>query len=40
VVEVFLRIPPLRWAELRDEILRMSPSGIASELCRVSQAEP
>jgi len=39
VVEVFLRISPLRWSELRDEILRMSPSGIASELCRVSQAE-
>jgi HD-GYP domain-containing protein (c-di-GMP phosphodiesterase class II) len=34
VVEVFLRIPPLRWAELRDEIRQMPPSGIANSLCR------
>ena len=26
IVEVFLRIPPLRWSELRAEILRMAPS--------------
>jgi putative nucleotidyltransferase with HDIG domain len=34
IVEVFLRIPPLRWSELRTEILRMAPSMVSSTLCR------
>jgi putative nucleotidyltransferase with HDIG domain len=34
IVEVFLRIPPLRWSELRAEILRMAPSMVSSTLCR------
>jgi putative nucleotidyltransferase with HDIG domain len=34
IVEVFLRIPPLRWSELRAEILRMAPSLVSSTLCR------
>jgi putative nucleotidyltransferase with HDIG domain len=34
IVEVFLGIAPLRWSELRQEILRMSPSLVSSSLCR------
>jgi putative nucleotidyltransferase with HDIG domain len=34
IVEVFLRIPPLRWSDLRAEILRMTPSLVSSTLCR------
>jgi putative nucleotidyltransferase with HDIG domain len=37
IVEVFLNIPPLRWSELRQEILRMSPSLISSSLCRPAE---
>lgn len=38
IVEVFLRIPPTRWSELRAEIQRMSPSMVSSTLCRPAGA--
>jgi putative nucleotidyltransferase with HDIG domain len=38
IVEVFLRIPPLRWSELRGEIQRMSPSMVSTTLCRPAGA--
>ena len=38
IVEVYLRIPPQRWSELRAEILRMSPSMASTTLCRPDRA--
>jgi putative nucleotidyltransferase with HDIG domain len=40
IVEVFLRIPALRWSELRAEILRMAPSLVSSTLCRPAGMTP
>jgi putative nucleotidyltransferase with HDIG domain len=34
IVEVYLRMPPQRWSELRAEILRMSPVMVSTTLCR------
>jgi putative nucleotidyltransferase with HDIG domain len=38
IVEVFLKIPPQRWSELRAEIARMAPALISSTLCRPARA--
>lgn len=38
IVEVYLRIPPQRWSELRAEILRMSPTMVSTALCRPASA--
>ncbi len=34
IVEVFMRMPLERWADLRAEITRMSPAAVSSTLCR------
>ena len=38
IVEVFLKVPPERWAALRVEIGRLAPSGVSTALCRPTVA--
>jgi putative nucleotidyltransferase with HDIG domain len=40
IVNVFLEVSPERWAALRQEITRMSPTTMSSRLCRPEHSAP